>query len=133
MIYTGYFAGYRVANGVAICLYEPKWWKGECFKALAPTARILQWWKESPQDEKSKRIYEKLYCRDVLGHLNVHDVARALEGKVLLCYEKPDEFCHRHIVAKWLRDNGYECEELKLEPELYKKLNELLGPNLKII
>lgn len=29
---------------------------------------------------------------------------------VLCCYEKPDEFCHRHILAEWL---GKDVEELK--------------------
>lgn len=35
----------------------------------------------------------------------------------LLCYEKPDDFCHRHLVADWLRKNGYECEELWRDKE----------------
>lgn len=129
MIYTSYFAGYRGTKGVAVCLYKPQWWKGEQFLDLAPTERILKWWNESPKDEKTKRIYRKLYCRDVLEHLNVHDVARALEGKVLLCYEKPDEFCHRHIIAEWLNANGYKCEEFDLEKILYG----LIGEKLKII
>jgi uncharacterized protein (DUF488 family) len=39
-------------------------------------------------------------------------VAQALEGKVLLCYEKSGDFCHRHLVAEWLRRYGYEVKEL---------------------
>lgn len=130
MIYTGYFAKCKSDNGVAICLYKPEWWKGECFKDLAPTERILQWWKQSPQDSKAQAIYKKLYYRDVLNHLDVHDVARALQDKILLCYEKPGDFCHRHIVAEWLRNNGYECEEA--DQDIYM-LSELLGNKLKII
>lgn len=45
----------------------------------------------------------------------------ALQKKtpVLLCYEKPGDFCHRHILAKWLRKNyGVKVEELR-EPELF--------------
>jgi hypothetical protein len=30
---------------------------------------------------------------------------------VLLCWERNGN-CHRHIVAKWLRENGIECEEV---------------------
>jgi uncharacterized protein (DUF488 family) len=30
---------------------------------------------------------------------------------VLLCYEKPDSFCHRHLVAKWFNENGFPIEE----------------------
>jgi uncharacterized protein (DUF488 family) len=30
----------------------------------------------------------------------------------LLCYEKPGDFCHRHIVAEWLHNNlGVHVEE----------------------
>ena len=31
----------------------------------------------------------------------------------LICYEKSEDFCHRHLVAYWLKCNGYECEEYK--------------------
>ena len=130
MIHTGYFAKCKSNNGVAICLYPPKGFKGAEYKALAPTERILQWWKESPQDSKAQAIYKKLFYRDVLNHLNVHDVARALQDKILLCYEKPDDFCHRHIVAEWLRNSGYECEEA--DSEIYMAY-ELLGEKTKII
>jgi hypothetical protein len=34
------------------------------------------------------------------------------EKPVLLCYEKPGDFCHRHLVARWLTLNGIECEEV---------------------
>lgn len=29
----------------------------------------------------------------------------------LICYEKPADFCHRHLVAKWLNDNNFKCKE----------------------
>ena len=138
MIQTGYFAKFKDDNGVAICLYPPKFFKGEVYKALAPTERILEWWKQSPQDAKAQDIFKKLYYRDVLNHLNVHEVARVLDGKVLLCFERPGEFCHRHIVSEWLNANGYKCEEVEVmsEQELYKfygKLYQLFGDDLKII
>ena len=31
----------------------------------------------------------------------------------LICYEKPSDFCHRHLVADWLNRNGFECKEWK--------------------
>ena len=30
----------------------------------------------------------------------------------LMCYEKSGSFCHRTIVAEWLRNNGIEIKEL---------------------
>ena len=32
---------------------------------------------------------------------------------VLLCYEKPGDFCHRHLVADWFGKEW--CKELNLE------------------
>lgn len=29
----------------------------------------------------------------------------------LVCYEKPSDFCHRHLVAQWLSQNGFKCKE----------------------
>ena len=29
----------------------------------------------------------------------------------LICYEKTSVFCHRHLVAEWLKQNGFKCEE----------------------
>ena len=29
----------------------------------------------------------------------------------LICYEKPTDFCHRHLVSDWLNKNGFKCDE----------------------
>lgn len=115
MIYTSYFSSRRfpINLGVAITL-GGKFWKGDVYKALAPTPQILNWWKNERQKWKNPElVYEKLYIRDVLNKLDVHQVAKDLNGKVLLCFEKEGDFCHRHIVAKWLSENGYECHEVE--------------------
>ena len=67
------------------------------------------------EDEYIRRYYE-----EVLDNLNQYDIIGIIRrismtniGRdiVLLCYESPDEFCHRRIVAKWLRIKGYKVEE----------------------
>lgn len=83
MIRTGYFAKYKGDNGVAICLYPPKLLKGEIYIGLAPTRRLLEWYKGSSQDEKVQEIYRRIYYRDVLNHLNPETAYRAPDGKVL--------------------------------------------------
>jgi hypothetical protein len=117
MIYTSYFSSkkFNTNDGIAVTL-GASWWKGKFYKALAPTPKILSWWKNLSKEEqltpKNKAIYETLYKRDVLSKLDVNKVAKDLDGKVLLCFEKSNDFCHRHIIAKWLNENGYKCEEL---------------------
>ena len=34
------------------------------------------------------------------------------DGDVMLCYEKPSDFCHRHILAAWLTEHGHTVTEL---------------------
>ena len=38
---------------------------------------------------------------------NLEKLAGGREEIALVCYEKPGDFCHRHIVADWL-DQGIE-------------------------
>lgn len=75
--------------------------------------------------------YVKCFNEQVLDRLNAKDVVKELDNLLLgmttsidykadtikvpeialICYEKPPNFCHRHLVAEWLRRNGFECEE----------------------
>jgi len=47
-------------------------------------------------------VYTDAYHQEVLSKLNPADVYRDLKDSVLLCWEGPSKFCHRHIVASWL-------------------------------
>lgn len=118
MIYTSYFSSkkFNPDDAVAITL-GGRFWKGEVDQTLAPTPRILNWWKntlteEERQTPKKQAIYKFLYIRDVLSKLNPIEYGLKYQDKVLLCFEKSGDFCHRHIVAEWLSKNGFECKEL---------------------
>lgn len=118
MIYTSYFASrkYKPEDAVSIARFTPVWFKGLECKTLAPSFELLNWWKSRTPSEQSMESYQRSYTAkfilEVLYNLDVHKVAKELDGKVLLCYEKSEDFCHRHIIADWLRANGYECKEL---------------------
>ena len=74
-------------------------------------------WKETHDNE----YYIRCFNEQVLNKLNIQNVIRDLidlipEGMsdksiALICYEKPEDFCHRHLVAKWFNDNGINCKE----------------------
>ncbi len=57
------------------------------------------------------------------------------ENSVLLCFEKPTEFCHRFLVAGWLEMNlGIEIDEFGFEnDEKVKKNKENLKLQLKVV
>jgi uncharacterized protein (DUF488 family) len=117
MIYTSYFASrkYKKEDGVSIAHYSD-FWKGNAYFDLAPSSTLLAWWKSLPEELQCDMHYQQLYFtyykQETLDKLDPHKVAKDLEGRVLLCYEKASDFCHRHIVAAWLRNYGYQCEEI---------------------
>jgi hypothetical protein len=50
--------------------------------------------------------YDSLYIEKVLMRLNPDKVVADLpDGAILLCYEKPEDHCHRHLVAGWIEMN----------------------------
>lgn len=111
MIYTGYFAKTKEyeQNGlipVGISGKIPDGFTGVRYQKLAPK---YDWWKEWHDKKLSDNWYKEKYYETVLNLLNSVVVAQELQGfgenVVLLCYETPEKFCHRHLVAEWLNKN----------------------------
>lgn len=115
MIFTGYFRKYQGDNGVSIAHKTPKWSTEEECKELMPPWEIVDKFKSGVISWKE---FRKLYIKQ-LKKLDVHEMYRALNGKVLLCWENEDKKCHRHIVKEWFNRNGYACEELEAAKECY--------------
>ena len=126
MIYTSYFAKLKSLPDniipISICSKAPEWYKGLQYKKLAPKYDFFIKWKENHDND----YFIKCFNEQVLEQLNYNDVIRELLMLVgnykglnyfpnicLICYEKPSDFCHRHLVAEWLRENGFNCEEYK--------------------
>lgn len=125
MIYTSYFSKLRYLPNtmipVSISRKSPRWYKGLQYRWLAPNWNIIYEHKTTHNDD----LFTQRYRDEVLANRRVFQVHRDLEmlqlsrgsGKrfdvVLLSYERPGDFSHRHIVAEWLTEHGYLCEELK--------------------
>jgi uncharacterized protein YeaO (DUF488 family) len=117
MIYTTYFAKLKSLPKhiipISICGKAPDWYKGIQYKKLAPKYDFFMKWKETHDND----YYIKCFNEQVLDKLNAWDVVSELVDPnsgidiALVCYEKPTDFCHRHLVAEWLRDNGFVCKE----------------------
>ncbi len=91
--------GVPVPNAVSIAAKAPFWYKGREYKKLAPKYGFFKKYKLDGDEE----YYTKQYYKEVLDKLDPQKVYEELgEDAILLCWEKPGQFCHRHIVAKWL-------------------------------
>ena len=98
MIFTSHFkiAGH-LPQAVAISRGIPRGWQGRRCKALAPPQDLIK----IMEPEK----FIRLYRAQVLDKLDPMQVIREMGGDnfIMLCFEPPGEFCHRRMVAAWLR------------------------------
>lgn len=109
------------------------------FKNKSISQEEYSYLKKLNEDDYIRKFYEK-----VLSPLNPKQVYEHLgENAVLLCFEKPTEFCHRFLVAGWLELNlaiqideyGFENdktvvankERLKNEIKKYMQKENLMG------
>lgn len=101
---------------ISICGKAPDWYKGLQYKKLAPKYGFFMEWKKNHDND----YYIEHFQAEVLDGLDAATVIKELNylvpnvnGKyiALICYEKPSDFCHRHLVAEWLNQNGFQCEE----------------------
>ena len=125
-IATGYFArakqyaekGYALVTIAKVSpWFLPKGLNVYPFGCFAPTKEILAL-KDSPDK------YTRLYKQEILSKLSPVQTFRSLyliaqqektDKVILLCYESPDKFCHRHLVAEWLTEKlGQRVEECTL-------------------
>lgn len=115
-IYTSYFANSKKLHKenivvIGIALYPPKWFAGPSLKMVSPSYDILH-------NSKSQEDYEQRFSSEILAHRDpnvfLSNIESLAKGKdvALCCYEKPGDFCHRHLVAKWMNEKlGLQIEE----------------------
>ena len=141
MIYTSYFAQMRNFPKnyipVAICGGVPEWYTGKWYRKPAPKLGFFQEWKRNHDNA----YYIEHYNAEVLNQLNFVDVLNDLQllvpeeiratmqepiwtspdvHLVLLCYEKPEDFCHRHLFARWIMYNGADIKIEEFDKEKAK-------------
>lgn len=99
---TSYFGNKEALTdpgAVSIARWPPRWWgKRRRYIVLAPSADLLKRSKAG----LSWTEYAIEYKRDILGKLDPAEVYEDLEAAILMCWERPGENCHRHLVAEWL-------------------------------
>lgn len=117
MLYTTYFAKLKQLPEdvipISICAKAPEGYKGIQYKKLAPKYDFFQEWKRNHNND----YYIKCYNEQVLSKLNIYDVYNELYSLsnglefALVCYEKSDDFCHRHLVAEWFKNHNIKMME----------------------
>lgn len=114
-VYTGYFAQIKKHKAagckvISIARFSPKWFDGEECKTLAPSADLLNRYRSGITDSNA---YDEEYIQYLTGIdvLNVVEGLRSEEDVILCCYEKPSDFCHRHVLARYCEQLGINITE----------------------
>jgi len=112
---TSYFAkSSKNPGAISIARSSPHNYKGLSYIQLAPSWDLLNWYKNTLRMKtsiaKTNEGYAWRYRREVLHYLDPNIVYAELlkltiHEPILLCWERPGEFCHRILVAKWLEAN----------------------------
>jgi hypothetical protein len=128
-IKTSYFAASgKKPEAISIAVGSPRWMPHiDKFPELNPTREMLK---------MSGKDYAVEYDK-ILAKLNPHEIAMRLNGRIMLCWERPGEYCHRRIVADWLMKNcpGLVVPEIGYDgpdegPEEYDARKAKEGPRL---
>jgi hypothetical protein len=108
---TSYFArSSKLSNAVSITGKAPDWYNGKEYKKLAPKFWFFQKYKL----DGDELFYRESYKKEVLDVLDAKQTYEELgDNAVLLCWEAPNRFCHRFIVADWFKEKlGIELKEI---------------------
>ena len=99
---------------VAISVSVPKGYSNRRCKKLAPPYFMV---KKSKSGEMTDEEFERLFKEHVLDKLDANEILAEIgDDAILLCWEKPRQFCHRTLVAEWLSEElGIEVKERESE------------------
>lgn len=118
-IYTSYYGNPNLPKNALLFAVSAKipcgFYVKDHLKNLAPSWDIYNEYKQSGDAER----YTKRYKEEILAAADKETVSDWLNlmmyryemDAILLCYEKPGEFCHRHLIAEWLGDDVKELED----------------------
>ena len=118
-LYTSHFrcAAEFMVRGCR-CISIARWatsWRGEKCLKLAPDPGLLRRFKGG---EISQATYVERYREETLAGLDAKELADELgDGSILLCFEPPERFCHRMVVAEWFKSAGVDVEEIGVKNE----------------
>lgn len=114
-IFTSYFGNSRKLNEagvliICVAIGKPKFLNVPQMINVAPTRYMIS---GACSHEEYLQLYDKILASQDANKV-VEQIKALSRGKdvALCCYEKPGDFCHRHILAKWLTENtGIEITE----------------------
>ena len=123
-IFTGNYDECKAGNLISISGDRGKsvGFDGKAIPQLAPKRKFWTIWHDNIgkiSDEANTRYYIQEYYRQVLSKVNIEELLRGEKDPILLCYEKGQDFCHRHILAEYIEMlYGIKVRDIKVDKNL---------------
>ena len=111
-------------KAIAISAWPPKWYEGAGLSILAPTRELVL---AAIRGEIEMDDYDEQYI--ALLEERIEDPQQIIDeipnGSYLLCYEKPTDHCHRHVLREWMyQKTGFRMEEWMNPKEMQEYLQQ---------
>lgn len=123
-IFTGNYFECKAGNLISISHDKGKsaGFEGKTILQLAPKRQFWDIWRDNRgkiSDEENNKYYIEEYYKPILSKVNIEDLLKDEVNPILLCYEKEQEFCHRHIVAEYIEIKyGIKVRDIKIDEKL---------------
>lgn len=123
-IFTGNYEECKVGNLISISGDRGKkvGFKGKAIPKLAPKRAFWDIWHDNIgriSEEANTRYYIEQYYKQVLSSLDIEELLKDEKDSILLCYEKGQDFCHRHVLAEYIElTYGLKVHDIKIDDEL---------------
>lgn len=124
IIFTGNYDECKVGNLISISGDRGKkaGFLGKAIPELAPKRAFWDIWYNNIgkiPEEVNTRYYIEQYYKQVLSRLNIEELLIDEKYPILLCYEKGQDFCHRHVLAEYIElTYGLKVHDIKIDDEL---------------
>lgn len=129
-VFTGNYEQCKVGNLISISGDKgaDAGFTGKCIPELAPKKDFFRRYKDNKgkiPDEVNDRYYIEQYYTRVLSQVDIEALLEGERDPILLCYEKGQDFCHRHVVAEYIEMMyGVRVRDILVDEDLNVEENE---------
>jgi uncharacterized protein (DUF488 family) len=128
-IFTGNYTDCKARNLISISGDKGKsvGFEGKSLTRLAPKRAFWNEWHNNigriPEEENTK-FYIQEYYKQVLSQVDIEELLKDEKDPILLCYERGQDFCHRHVLAEFINIRyGIDVEDLIIDENLNISIN----------
>ncbi len=123
-IFTGNYEECKSGNLISISGDRGRkvGFQGKAIPQLAPKKTFWNVFNDNIgkiSEEENIRYYIEEYYKQVLSKVDIEELLQHEKDPILLCYEKGQNFCHRHVLAEYIEMiYGVKVRDIKIDENL---------------